>query len=98
MTMDVNLVVSRRENALLVPSRALKGNAVWVLADGRVQRRDVKTGVAGAERAEILAGVAEGERVVLSPADTLRDGQRAEGVAAPASSATSATSTPAAKR
>jgi len=104
MTMDVNLVVSRRENALLVPSRALKGNAVWVLADGRVQRRDVKKGVAGAERSEILAGVAEGERVVLSPADTLRDGQRAEGVAAAASSAmstgtpTSATSTPAAKR
>jgi RND family efflux transporter MFP subunit len=96
MTMDVNLVVSRRENALLVPSRALKGNAVWVLADGRVQRRDVKKGVAGAERAEILAGVAEGERVVLSPADTLRDGQRAEGVAV--ASATSATSTPAAKR
>jgi RND family efflux transporter MFP subunit len=103
MTMDVNLVVSRRENALLVPSRALKGNAVWVLVDGRVQRRDVKKGVAGAERSEILAGVAEGERVVLSPADTLRDGQRAEGVAAAASSAmstgtpTSATSTPAAK-
>jgi len=75
-----------------------------VLADGRVQRRDVKKGVAGAERSEILAGVAEGERVVLSPADTLRDGQRAEGVAAAASSAmstgtpTSATSTPAAKR
>jgi len=86
MTMDVNLIVSRRENALLVPSRALKGNAVWVLEHGRVQRREVKKGVSGAERSEIVSGLAEGELAVLSPAESLRDGQRAEGVAAAAAS------------
>ena len=85
MTMDANLIVSRRESALLVPSRALKGSAVWVLEEGRVQRREVKKGVSGAERSEIVSGLAEGEMVVLSPADTLRQGQRARGVAAAAS-------------
>ena len=90
MTMDVNLIVSRRENALLVPSRALKGNVVWVLHEGRVQRRDVKKGVAGTERTEIVSGLAEGELVVLSPAEALRDGQRADGVPAAASSPASA--------
>jgi len=95
MTMDVNLIVSRRENALLVPSRALKGNAVWVLEHGRVQRREVKKGVSGAERSEIVSGLAEGELAVLSPAESLRDGQRAEGVAA---AAASSPATAAAKR
>jgi len=83
----VNLIVSRRENVLLVPTRALKGNAVWVLQDGRVQQRQVKKGVAGSERTEIVSGLTEGERVVVSPADTLRDGQRARGVPAAASDA-----------
>lgn len=90
MTMDVNLIVSRRENALLVPSRALKGNAVWVLHDGRIEQREVKKGVSGAERSEIVSGLAEAEMVVLSPADTLRDGQRAHGVPAAASAPASA--------
>jgi len=87
MTMDANLIVSRRENALLVLSRALKGNAVWVLEDGRVKRREVRKGVSGSERTEIVSGLAEGERVVLSPAESLREGQRARGVSAAASPA-----------
>jgi RND family efflux transporter MFP subunit len=87
MTMDANLIVSRRENALLVLSRALKGNAVWVLEDGRVKQREVRKGVSGSERTEIVSGLAEGERVVLSPAESLREGQRARGVSAAASPA-----------
>jgi len=90
MTMDANLIVSRRENVLLVPSRAVKGNAVWVLEEDRLKRREVRKGVAGSERTEIVSGLAEGERVVLSPAESLRDGQRARGAAAAASSASAA--------
>ena len=90
MTMDANLIVSRRENALLVPSRALKGGTVWVIEDGRVNKRDVRKGVAGSERTEIVSGLAEGEMVVLSPAESLRGGQRAHGVPAAAASTASA--------
>ena len=77
-------------NALLVLSRALKGNAVWVLEDGRVKRREVRKGVSGSERTEIVSGLAEGEMVVLSPAESLRGGQRAHGVPAAAASTASA--------
>jgi RND family efflux transporter MFP subunit len=89
MTMDVNLIVSRREGALLVPNRALKSDAVWVVDQGRLRRREVRKGVTGAERTEIVSGLNEGEAVVLSPADRLRDGQRAQ--IAPAAAAASAT-------
>jgi RND family efflux transporter MFP subunit len=84
MTMDANLVVSRREGALLVPNRALKGNLVWVVEQDRLHRREVSKGVTGSERTEIVSGLNEGEAVVLSPADRLREGQRARVVAAPA--------------
>jgi len=50
-----------------------------------VQKREVKKGVSGAERSEVVSGLAEGDLVVLSPADTLREGQRARGVPAAAS-------------
>ncbi|HEX6362002.1 MAG TPA: efflux RND transporter periplasmic adaptor subunit [Albitalea sp.] len=77
MTMDVNIVVARREGALLAPTRAFVSDAVWVLSRGRLQRRAVRKGVSAAERTEVLAGLAEGEAVVLSPTETLREGQRA---------------------
>lgn len=77
MTMDANLIVGRRDDALLVPTRALQGSRVWVVADGRLQRRDVVLGVKGTERTEVVKGLAEGERLVVSPVDGLRDGARA---------------------
>jgi RND family efflux transporter MFP subunit len=88
MTMDANLIVSRREGALLVPNRALKGNAVWVVEQGRLRRREVRKGLTGTERTEIVSGLEEGQAVVLSPADRLREGQRARIV--PAAAAASA--------
>jgi RND family efflux transporter MFP subunit len=89
MTMDANLIVSRREAALLVANRALKGDAVWVVEQGRLHRREVRKGVTGTERTEIVSGLKEGEVVVLSPASGLRDGQRARIV--PTAAAASAT-------
>lgn len=89
MTMDANLIIGRHEDALLVPTRALRGQQVWVLADGRVQPRSVVLGVKGNERTEVTKGLAFGDQVVLSPAEKLREGQRAK-AAAPAASAASA--------
>jgi len=60
------------------------------LEEERLRRREVRKGVTGSERTEIVSGLAEGERVVLSPADSLREGQRARGAPASASSASAA--------
>ncbi|MGA0609412.1 efflux RND transporter periplasmic adaptor subunit [Caldimonas sp. KR1-144] len=78
MTMDTNLIVARRDNALLVPNSALKGNVLWLVdADDRLQRREVRKGATGTERTEVLAGLRDDESVVLSPAEGLREGRRA---------------------
>jgi len=91
MTMDANIIISRRESALLVPTRALTSTgasaALWVLEQGRASRRPVRTGVTGSERTELLSGVAEGAAVLLNPPEGLREGQRVRRAEAAASDA-----------
>jgi len=61
-------------SAVLVPADAVRGDAVFVYADGRVQRRAITPGKSvGAER-EIVNGVRGGERVVVAPPPSLKDG------------------------
>lgn len=69
------LVKERHENAILVPRRALVGNRLYVVEDGKIEVREVKFGFLSLNRAEILEGIEVGEKVVLEGQDMLRDGQ-----------------------
>jgi RND family efflux transporter MFP subunit len=93
MTVDANLIVAERANALLVPTTAVQDGAVWVVRDGRLARQPVKIGVAGDARSEILDGLAPDARLVAQPGEDLEPGRRvrirtpgapAGGAAAPA--------------
>jgi RND family efflux transporter MFP subunit len=85
MSVEANVVTREKENALLVPADALRGNAVFVIDGTRVHRRDVKTGIRGTRAVEIVSGLFEGE-LVASPASTdLADGSRVRVTNAPAS-------------
>jgi len=59
---------------VLVPADAVRGDTVFVYADGRVARRSVTPGqTVGTER-EIVKGLRAGERVVIAPPPSLKDG------------------------
>jgi RND family efflux transporter MFP subunit len=63
---------------VLVPAEAVRPDGdqavVFVYADGKVERRRVTPGQAvGADR-QVLSGLRPGERVVVAPPDSLRDG------------------------
>ena len=73
-TGEMNFISGTRENALLIPTRALLVDRVWVVADGAVKPRSVKVGYRNLERAEILDGLHEGELVVVADQDMLRTG------------------------
>jgi RND family efflux transporter MFP subunit len=47
---------------------------VWVVRDGKVERRTVRTGEAEDDRVPVLEGLAAGEVVVVDPPRRLRDG------------------------
>lgn len=86
MTVDVNIVVAERANALLVPAAALRhdppagGRAgpAWVFAvvDGRARRVAVTTGAVGADAVEVTGGLDPESTVIADGAAQLRDGQR----------------------
>jgi RND family efflux transporter MFP subunit len=75
MTGEMNIITGTHENALLVPTRALLVDQVWIVKDGKVQRRTVKPGYRTLDFTEALSGLAEGDHVVLSDQDKLRLGQ-----------------------
>ena len=64
---------------VLVPPEAVRaegnGSVVFVYADGRVERRAVTLGPDVGGQRRVVSGLRDGERVVLSAAATLRDGQ-----------------------
>jgi RND family efflux transporter MFP subunit len=87
MTMDANIVISRREGSLLVPNRALHGDKVWVVENGALHARQVRRGIVGIERTEVLSGLGEGDSVLVSDVEGVREGRRAKAAAQAASAA-----------
>ena len=67
MSLEVNIRIRSVDRALLVPQRAIDADAVWVVAEGRVHRRPVRTGIVGQENVQILSGLKAGEAVVVAP-------------------------------
>jgi HlyD family secretion protein len=80
MTVSVDIEVTRRPQALVVPSGAVHeadAPAAWVLRveDGRAVRRAVRLGLCSGGLCEVLDGLAEGDRVIPVTA-ALADGSR----------------------
>jgi ATP-binding cassette subfamily F protein uup len=74
MTAETNIVIAERSQSLLVPTRAVRGNLVWVVEGNRARRRELEIGVRGPERIEVLAGLEPSDRIVEDPPAELEDG------------------------
>jgi HlyD family secretion protein len=67
--------------SIVIPSSAVRGGAVFVLANGRAVRRAVKTGATmtlsgGGQGVRVERGLIGGEDLILSPPDSLKEGDR----------------------
>jgi len=77
------IVTGRRENLLLVPRTVLSGidlaakkAFLFVVAEGKAERRAVSTGALSGDLVEIIAGLKAGEAYVSRGAFNLRDGDK----------------------
>ena len=78
----IEVETARRADALQVPRAAVRDGAVWVVdAEGIATRRQVRVGTQSAEVAEVLDGLAAGERVVVEGGSLLSEGARTRIVA-----------------
>jgi RND family efflux transporter MFP subunit len=83
MYADVSLALNARPNALTIPVQGLDrvgGNATAfvVNSEGKIEERQVSTGIETANRVEILSGLREGELVVLGNHGALRAGEKVQ--------------------
>ena len=76
MTTEINIVVRKQENALLVPVSALSGGTVWTVVDGRAVQVKVELGAVAKDKAEIRSGLSDDALVILNPSSTLKSGAR----------------------
>jgi RND family efflux transporter MFP subunit len=75
MTGEMNIITGTHENVLLLPTRALVVDQALVVRHGLIESRTVKVGYRTLDFSEVLNGVSEGERAVLSDQDKLRPGR-----------------------
>lgn len=77
MTAETNIVVNETRDALLVPAGAVKDQAVWVVAEGKLSKREVEVGAETPSAAQIVKGITENDVVLSAPPDGLMEGQEA---------------------
>jgi RND family efflux transporter MFP subunit len=80
MYADVRLSVNAQANALTIPIEAIqrgesKNSVMVVDAQNRVQQREVKLGIEGPNNVEIVAGLTEGERVIVGNPGSFQPGE-----------------------
>ncbi len=78
--LEASFVLWQDDDVLQIPTSALfrvdSGWAVFAVSDGRAAQRSIEIGRRGSLRAQVLAGLSEGERVIVHPDDTIEDGVR----------------------
>jgi hypothetical protein len=83
-TGEATVTVDQQPGQVMIQRRALfDGNKVFVVKDGRVEKREVEVGYVALNVAQIRKGVAVGEPVILDNLESFRDGQRVHVQVAP---------------
>jgi HlyD family secretion protein len=77
---DVEVTVDKKENVIRVPELAIfekaKKDCVYVIEDGKARLREIKTGLSGEDYKEVVSGLSEGDKVIMSPGDDIADGMK----------------------
>jgi RND family efflux transporter MFP subunit len=76
LTGEASIVVGERDAEALVPRRAVFGNGIYVVEDGRVKRRKVELGYVSLNIVEVIKGLKAGELVIVDDIDKYREGDR----------------------
>jgi RND family efflux transporter MFP subunit len=76
MSVEANIVTREAADALLVPNEAIVGGAVFHVADDRIVRRPVATGIRGTRMTQVTSGLAEGDLIVVPAEARWRGGER----------------------
>jgi len=69
MSAELNILQSEKKRALLIPVSALAGDQVFIVKNGRAASQTVIAGIRDSKKVEIIAGIEQGEAVIMNPTD-----------------------------
>ncbi len=75
MTGELAFVVDSHSDALIIPSQGVQNGVVWMVRDNKLEQAEVTMGLRSVERTEILSGLSQGDRVVISPVAGISPGK-----------------------
>ena len=75
LTLEVNITVTERKQAMLVPAAAVHNGEAWVVSNQRARRVPVQIGIRSSNRTEISKGLSDGDCVVTDNPSELKEGQ-----------------------
>jgi len=82
MFVEVRIVIGQKENALVIPRRAVlyKQNRTYafILNGNKATQREITLGLTEEDDVEVSGGLAEGDVIVTVGVDGLKDGQRVD--------------------
>ncbi len=77
MTVEANLVAQEHENTQLIPHEAvINDESVFKVENNRSVKTSIKTGISNSSHTEVLTGLKDGDVVITSPPDNLKNGDR----------------------
>ena len=84
MTVEVNILLDKKDDSLLVPTSALSfgQDMVWVVDGNKLKKVPVKAGVKGDRQTEILSGLKQGDEIIQNPQSWFKEGMWVRPVAA----------------
>ncbi len=80
LTGEMNIILGRKENALIAPSRAINIDQALIVEDGVVEQRTVKIGYHKLDFSEVIEGIGEGDAVIVADQDAFKPGERVRAV------------------
>jgi membrane fusion protein (multidrug efflux system) len=82
MTARVRLNLGESKDVLVIPKFALMDGYLFVVKDSTAERRDIESGLIGDKYAEIIAGVEQGENIIIVGQQRLAGGEKVNPVSA----------------
>jgi multidrug efflux pump subunit AcrA (membrane-fusion protein) len=78
-TGEVTITVDQIPNQMMILRRSVfDSNKVYVVKDGRVERRTIEVGYTSLNNVQVRKGLADGEQVIVDRIEEFRPGQRVQ--------------------
>lgn len=65
MNVDVGIIINSKNDVMIIPTKALKGNMVDILVNKKVSQKEVVLGIKNKDYSEVISGISIEDKIVI---------------------------------